>query len=102
MGIAEKRKKNCFQQIIQISDGKAEGIHVCPLRLFTALFPMLTKRLLKEGLLRMPEKQTLSRISLSELCGKSGINRVTSYKHYESRAELVAILKRVIGENLLF
>ena len=50
---------------------------------------MLTKRLLKEGLLRILEKETLSKISISELCEKSGINRGTFYKHYESPATIL-------------
>lgn len=50
---------------------------------------MLTKRLLKEGLLRILEKETLSKISISELCEESGINRGTFYKHYESPAMIL-------------
>ncbi len=49
----------------------------------------LTKRLLKEGLLRMLERETLSKISISELCGESGINRATFYKHYQSPAMIL-------------
>jgi len=49
----------------------------------------LTKRLLKEGLLRMLERETLSKISISELCGESGVNRATFYKHYESPAMIL-------------
>ena len=49
----------------------------------------LTKRLLKEGLLRMLERETLSKISITELCGESGVNRATFYKHYESPAMIL-------------
>ena len=49
----------------------------------------LTKRLLKEGLLRMLERETLSKISISELCEESGVNRATFYKHYESPAMIL-------------
>ncbi len=49
----------------------------------------LTKRLLKEGLLRMLERETLSKISISELCEESGVNRATFYKHYDSPAMIL-------------
>ena len=49
----------------------------------------LTKRLLKEGLLRMLERETLSKISITELCEESGVNRATFYKHYESPAMIL-------------
>lgn len=49
----------------------------------------LTKRLLKEGLLRMLERKTLSKISISELCEESGVNRATFYKHYGSPAMIL-------------
>ncbi len=45
---------------------------------------ILTKRLLKGGLLRMLEKETLSKISISEHCQESDVNRATFYRHYES------------------
>ncbi len=35
------------------------------------------------------EKKTLSKISISELCEESGINRATFYKHYESPAMIL-------------
>ena len=43
----------------------------------------LTKRLLKEGLLRLIEKKEIDKISVSELCVESGINRATFYRHYQ-------------------
>lgn len=50
---------------------------------------MLTKRLLKEGLLRMLEREALSKITISELCEESGVNRATFYKHYKSPAMIL-------------
>lgn len=44
---------------------------------------VLTKRLLKEGLLRLIEKKDIDKISVSELCVESGINRATFYRHYQ-------------------
>ncbi len=45
---------------------------------------ILTKRLLHEGMLRMLAEQTISKISITDLCKESGVNRATFYKHYES------------------
>ncbi|MBO5069072.1 MAG: TetR/AcrR family transcriptional regulator [Roseburia sp.] len=42
----------------------------------------LTKRLLKEGLLRLLQDKPLKEIPVTELCRESGINRATFYKHY--------------------
>lgn len=42
----------------------------------------LTKRLLKEGLIRCLKQKPLSKISITELCEESGINRTTFYNHY--------------------
>ena len=65
----------------------------------------LTKKLLQEGLLRLLEKNTLDKISVTELCRESGINRATFYNHYTSpqdllssiEANVVADLKKIIG-----
>jgi len=43
----------------------------------------LTKRLLKEGLIRLLQKKDIEKIGVSELCTESGINRATFYRHYE-------------------
>ncbi len=45
---------------------------------------LMTRRMLKEGLLRMLEHKPLSRISVSELCREAGVNRATFYNHYDS------------------
>lgn len=49
----------------------------------------LTKKLLQEGLLRLLEQKTLDRISVTELCRESGINRATFYNHYNSPLDLL-------------
>lgn len=43
---------------------------------------MLTKRLLKEGMLELLTDKELQQINVSELCRVAGINRATFYKHY--------------------
>ena len=65
----------------------------------------LTKKLLQEGLLRLLEVKPLDKISVTELCRESGINRATFYNHYNSPQDLLndiegrmaTTLKRVIG-----
>lgn len=50
----------------------------------TDLRVTLTKRLLKEGLLHELAETPISKISITDLCDASGVNRATFYKHYES------------------
>ena len=38
----------------------------------------------REGMLRCLESKQLSRITVSDLCKESGINRATFYNHYDS------------------
>lgn len=42
----------------------------------------ITKRLLKESLLRLLEEKDMDKINVTELCREAGINRVTFYRHY--------------------
>jgi len=66
----------------------------------------LTKKLLQEGLLRLLDVKSLDKISVTELCRESGINRATFYNHYTSpqdllndiEAHVTADLKKVIGD----
>lgn len=59
----------------------------------------LTKRLLQEGLLRLLEAKPLDKISVTELCRESGINRATFYNHYSSPQDLLTDLEiRLSGE----
>lgn len=66
----------------------------------------LTKKLLQEGLLRLLEQKSLDKISVTELCRESGINRATFYNHYNSPQDLLSSiennvtieLKKIIGD----
>lgn len=49
----------------------------------------LTKRLLQEGLLRLLKKEDINRISVTELCAESGINRATFYRHYTQPRDII-------------
>ena len=42
----------------------------------------LTKRLLKESLMQLLKEKELKKITVTELCGKATINRITFYRHY--------------------
>ena len=51
----------------------------------------LTKRLLREGLLRLLSKTDLNKISVTQLCIESGINRATFYRHYEEPRDILSM-----------
>ncbi len=55
----------------------------------------VTKRMLREGLLRCLETKPISKITVSDLCRESGINRATFYNHYDTP---VMILKEIANE----
>lgn len=44
----------------------------------------ISKRLLKEGVMRLLKKKHISDISVSELCAEAQINRTTFYRHYQT------------------
>ncbi len=48
---------------------------------------ILTKRLLREGLLRCLERKPMEKITIHELCKESGINRRSFCRHYQSPME---------------
>lgn len=50
----------------------------------------LSKRLIKEGLMRCLKKTELDKLSVSELCRESGVNRSTFYHHYQTPREVLA------------
>lgn len=43
----------------------------------------LSKRMLKEGLLRCLKRTEIDRLPISELCREAGINRATFYRYYQ-------------------
>lgn len=61
----------------------------------------ITKRLLKEGLLRLLEKKKLDSISVTELCREAGINRGTFYRHYEIPKDLLLEMERDLLYNFI-
>ncbi len=51
---------------------------------------MLTKRLLKESLIKLLKEKSIYKITIRELCDVAGINRSTFYKYYESQFDLLS------------
>lgn len=49
----------------------------------------LSKRLIKEALLRLLQKKPLAKISISALCEEAQINRTTFYRHYETPGDVL-------------
>lgn len=50
---------------------------------------IITKRMLREGLLRCLKHTDIEKISISELCRESQINRATFYNHYETPKDIL-------------
>lgn len=61
----------------------------------------VTKRMLKEGLLRLLEEKPLEKIHVNELCRESGINRATFYRHYETPNDVLAELEKDFASEFL-
>lgn len=53
---------------------------------------LVTKRMLREGLFRCLERMGIDKVSVSELCRESGINRATFYNHYETPRDILVEL----------
>lgn len=49
----------------------------------------ITKRLIKEALLRLLRKRHISKISICELCQEAEINRTTFYRHYQTTKDVL-------------
>ncbi len=60
----------------------------------------LTKRLLKEALLRLLKKQELKQITITGLCEEAGINRITFYRHYETPRDVLDEICRDLFREL--
>ena len=62
---------------------------------------VISKRMLKEGLLRLLEEKALEKIHVNELCRESGINRATFYRHYETVQDVLTELEKELVAELL-
>lgn len=62
---------------------------------------VISKRLLKEGLLRLLERKDLDKINVSELCKEAAINRATFYRHYETPRDVLKDIELDYTQALL-
>ncbi|MGN1160015.1 MAG: TetR/AcrR family transcriptional regulator [Lachnospiraceae bacterium] len=60
----------------------------------------LTKRLLKESLLRLMSKKNIQNITVSELCEDAGINRSTFYNHYGCPTDVLTEIENGVVADL--
>ena len=50
---------------------------------------IISKRMMKEGLLRCLEHTSIDKLSISELCREAQVNRATFYNHYETPRDIL-------------
>lgn len=63
---------------------------------------MLTKRLIREALLKMLKTHNINKISIRELCQVAGINRTTFYNHYGSQYDVLNEIAETYIQNTSF
>ena len=61
---------------------------------------ILTKRLLREGLLQLIKTKPVSKITVTDLCNASGVNRATFYNHYETVPQILQEMMHEYAENI--
>lgn len=59
----------------------------------------LTKRLLREGLLRILQSKDIDKVNIKELCEQSGVNRATFYRHYAVPRDILLELRLEVFEE---
>ncbi len=59
----------------------------------------VTKRMVKEGLMRMLKKKPLEKINITELCQEAGINRTTFYRYYELPRDVLTEMQNEFFEE---
>lgn len=61
---------------------------------------VLTKRMLREGLLRLAQTEDIGTIKVSRLCQEAGINRATFYRHYQSPHDIIVEIRREMFQDI--
>ncbi len=61
----------------------------------------VTKRMVKEGLIRLLEKKSLEKINITELCQEAGINRTTFYRYYELPRDVLTEMQNEFYDNAI-
>ncbi len=59
----------------------------------------VTKRMIKEGLMRLLKKKSLGKINITELCQEAGINRTTFYRYYELPRDVLTEMQNEFFEE---
>ncbi len=59
----------------------------------------VTKRMIKEGLMRLLKKKSLEKINITELCQEAGINRTTFYRYYELPRDVLTEMQNEFFEE---
>ncbi|MGM9537427.1 MAG: TetR/AcrR family transcriptional regulator [Candidatus Onthomonas sp.] len=60
----------------------------------------LTRRLLKESLIRLLKEKEIRKISVTELCQDAGINRTTFYSHYSSQYDVLEDMENTMLQEI--
>lgn len=61
---------------------------------------IITKMMLKEALLKLLHTRQLNKITITDLCRESGINRATFYRHYEEPKDILNEIRYSIFEDI--
>lgn len=62
---------------------------------------VVTKRMLREGLMRLLDVKPLEKVSITELCHEAGINRTTFYRYYEFPKDILLEMQSEFFEESL-
>ena len=62
----------------------------------------MTKRLMKDAMLELLEKQDLAGISVTAICNTADVHRSTFYKYYSDPADLLSEIEQDILERIPF
>ena len=60
----------------------------------------ITKRLIKEALLRLMKEKDVGKINVTELCREAEINRATFYRHYEIPRDVLVEIEKDLYYDL--
>lgn len=61
---------------------------------------VITKRMLKESMLKLLKEKELDSINVTELCREAGVNRATFYRHYEIPRDILMEIQRELYREL--
>ncbi len=60
----------------------------------------ITKKMLKDGLMKLLNKKPLDKINITELCREAGINRTTFYRYYELPKDILTEMQNDFFEEI--